>query len=160
VTQRTLLIALFASLALNLFVIGVAAGAYVFGDRLHHRRGEFRGPGNLMFAAAAGLPEAEAQGYREALSAQVMAERPKAHEARMARHDAWLRLGADPLDAASINADLDRARALESQARGEIDHRIVDFAAHLPATDRARLAQALATPPQRHGGPRRPPPGP
>jgi uncharacterized membrane protein len=156
-SPRSLVIALFASLALNLFILGLAAGAYFLGDRMHHRRPEFRG-GNPMMAAGAVLPDNEAEAYRDALSGQVMAERPKVHEARTIRHDAFVRLGADPVDANAINADLDRARVLEGEARGEVDHKIVEFAAKLPAADRAKLGQALAQPPQRRGGPR--PPGP
>jgi uncharacterized membrane protein len=153
VSQRNLVILLFVSLALNLFILGAAAGAYFFGDRMHHRRPEFRG-GNPMLAASAVLPDNEAQAYRDAVSAQVMAERQKVHEARTIRHDAFVRLGADPVDPAAITGDLDRARALETDARGEIDHAIVQFAAKLPAADRAKLGQALSQPPQRHGGPR------
>lgn len=154
-SQRNLIILLFVSLALNLFILGAAAGAYVFGDRLHHRRPEFRG-GNPMLAASSVLPDGEAQAYRDALSAQVMAERQKVHEARAIRHDAFLRLGADPVDPAAITGDLDRARALETDARGEIDHAIVQFAAKLPAADRAKLGQALSQPPLRRGGPHGP----
>jgi uncharacterized membrane protein len=152
VSQRNLFILLFVSLALNLFILGAAAGAYVFGDRMHHRHPEFRGGGNPMLSAASVLPDNEAEAYREALSAQVMAERQKVHEARSIRHDAFVRLGADPVDAAAVTGDLDRARALETDARGEIDHAIVQFAAKLAPADRAKLAQALAQPPQRHGG--------
>lgn len=153
--QRNLVILLFVSLALNLFILGAVAGAYVFGGRMHHHRPEFRG-GNPMLSAASALPDSEAEAYRQALSAQVMAERQKVHEARGLRRDAFMRLGGDPVDAAAVTGDLDRARALETDARGEIDHAIVQFAAKLPPADRARLAQALAQPPQHRGGPHGP----
>jgi uncharacterized membrane protein len=39
-----------------------------------------------------------------------------------------------------------------------VEHKIVDFAAHLPAAERGALSQALAHPMPRHGGPRRGPP--
>jgi uncharacterized membrane protein len=160
VSQRNLVILLFVSLALNLFILGAAAGAYVFGDRMHHRRPEFHG-GNPMMMAGSVLPDNEAQAYRDAVSAQVMAERQKVREARQIRHDALARLGADPVDPAAISGDLDRARALETDARGEIDHAIVQFAAKLPAADRAKLGAALSQPPMHRGGPHGPPgPGP
>ena len=108
-----------------------------------------------MFAAAQVLPLGEAEAYRDALSAQALAVRPTMRQARLLRHDAWLRLGNDPLDAAGIVSDLDKARALQAQAQSEVDKKIVDYAAHLPAADRARFGQALAQPPQRRGG--RPP---
>ena len=75
-SQRNLVILLFVSLALNLFILGAAAGAYVFGDRMHHRHPEFHG-GNPMMMAGSVLPDNEAQAYRDAVSAQVMAERQK-----------------------------------------------------------------------------------
>jgi uncharacterized membrane protein len=152
VSRRTLFILLFVSLALNLFIIGAGAGAFLLGERLHPRRGpEMRGA-PPMFAAAQALPADEARAYRDALSAEALAVRPTLHQARMMRHDAWLKLAADPLDAAGIVADLDKARALQAQAQSEVDKKIVDYAAHLSAADRARFGQALAQPPQRRGG--------
>jgi len=152
VSRRTLLILLFVSLALNLFVLGAGAGAFIFGERLFpHRPPSFRG-GPPMFAAAATLPEAEAQAYRDQLSAQALAIRPKMREARMLRHDAWVRLGAEPVDAAGIAADLDKARALQAEAQSEVDRKTVDFAAKLPAGERARFGEAMAQPPQHRGG--------
>lgn len=162
-SRRTLLILLFVSLALNLFVLGAGAGAFLFGERLFpHRAPAFRG-GPPMFAAAATLPDPEAQAYRDALSAQALAVRPTMRQARSLRHDAWIRLGADPVDAAGVIADLDKARALQAQAQSDVDRKIVDFAAKLPAAERARFGEAMAQPPQhRHGhgrgGPGGPPP--
>jgi uncharacterized membrane protein len=159
VSRRTLLIIVFVSLALNLFVLGAGAGAFLFGERLFpHRPPPFRG-GPPMFAAAAVLPEAEAQAYRDALSAQALAVRPKLHEARTLRHDAWTRLGDDPVDAAGVVADLDKARALQAEAQSAVDKQIVEFAAKLPAAERARFGQAMAQPAQHRGGHRRGGPG-
>lgn len=155
-SQRTLFIALFVSLAVNLFVLGALAGVYLFGPRLHHRPPEFRG-GPPMMAAAAALPENQRAAYHDALRAEVMRVGPQLREARQIRRGAWARLAADPVDAAAINADLDRARAMELQARADVDRAILGFAAKLPAADRARFGQALAEPP-RHGGRHGPPP--
>jgi uncharacterized membrane protein len=149
VSRRTLFILLFVSLALNLFVIGAGAGAYLFGDGFHGRRPPPPRGGPML--AAAVLPEAEAQAYRDALSAEALAVRPTLRQARMMRRDAWLKLGTDPVDAAGIVADLDKARALQAQAQSEVDRKIVDYAVHLPAADRARFGAALAQPPQRRG---------
>jgi uncharacterized membrane protein len=151
-SRRTLFILLFVSLALNLFIIGAGAGAFLLGERLHHRRGPEAHGGPPMFAAAAALPPGEAQAYRDALSAEALAVRPTLRQARMMRHDTWLKLGTDPLDAAGIVADLDKARALQAQAQSEVDKKIVDYSAHLSAADRARFGAALAQPPQRRGG--------
>lgn len=166
-SRRTLYILLFVSLAVNLFAIGLGAGAFFFGERLRpHRPPEFRGGGPPMMAAAAALPDASREAYRQAISAEALAVRPKLREARQLRHDAWMKLGADPVDADMVAADLDRARALESEARAAIDRRIVDFTARLPVGERAPFAQALANPPNRRGRrpdaggpPEGPPPG-
>jgi uncharacterized membrane protein len=155
VNPRSLLIALFVSLAVNLFVLGALAGVYLFGPRLHHRPPEFRGGGPAMMMAAAALPESERAAYQDALRAEASRVAPQVHEARRIRRAAWARLAADPLDAAAINADLARARALETQSRADVDTAVLGFAAKLPAADRARLSAALAEPP-RHG--RRGPP--
>ena len=160
-SRRTILILLFVSLAVNLFVLGAVAGARFFGAREHGHRPEFRG-GPPMFAAGAALPDNERDGYQEVLRSAAADAAPKLRQARTLRHDAWTRLAADPVDAAAISTDLDHARALEAEARGDVDHRIVEFAAKLPAADRGKLGQALSLPPQRRGGGSRqgPPPGP
>ena len=152
-SRRTLYIILFVSLAVNLFAIGLGAGAFFFGERLrpHRPPPEFRGGGPPMMAAAAALPDNSREAYRDAISAEALAVRPKLKEARQLRHDAWMKLAGDPVDADTVAADLDRARALESEARAAIDRRIVDFTARLPAAERGPFAQALSTPPQRRG---------
>jgi uncharacterized membrane protein len=156
-SRRSLLVLLFASLALNLFVLGAVAGAAFLGGRFHHHRPAPRG-GAPMFAAAAALPQAERTAYSDTLRAAAAEAGPKLREARAARREAWGRLAADPPDAAAVTAELDRARALEAQAREDVDHRVVDFAARLPPPERHALAQALAAPPQRHGPRHDPPP--
>jgi uncharacterized membrane protein len=148
-SRRTLFILLFASLALNLFVLGAVAGVYLFGPRMHRHAGESRGGGPAMIAAAADLPDDQRAAYRESLRTEAQKVAPQLREARQIRRDAWTRLGSDPVDPAAINADLDRARSLELAARAEVDRTILDFAARLPAADRARLGQALAQPPRR-----------
>ncbi|MDB5442983.1 MAG: hypothetical protein JWP73_1359 [Phenylobacterium sp.] len=151
-SRRTLVILLFASLALNLFVLGAAAGVTVLADLFHPKP-----PQAPMMAAAALLPEGQRDAYRESLNDAAAAARPKLRQARRLRREAWTRLGAEPLDAAGVLADLDRARALQSQAQDEIDRKIVELAAPMPAAQRAKLGAALAQPPQRRAAP---PPGP
>ena len=148
-SRRSLLILLFLSLALNLFIVGAGVGAYLLGGHLPGRGRLPTGGGPPMFAAAQALPSQEADAYRDTLSIEANAVRPTMRKARLLRHDAWLKLGADPLDSAAIVADLDRARSLQAQAQSEMDHKIVDFAAHLPAVDRAKFGEALSQPPPR-----------
>lgn len=156
-SRRTLYILLFASLALNLFILGAVAGAAFLGGRFHHPRPGRGAP--PMFAAAAVLSEPERGAYVDALRGAAAEAGPKLRQARAIRREAFQRLGADPVDSAGVMADLDQARALETQARQAVDQRIVNFTAQLPAADRARLAQALAAPPphRRRRGPPAPP---
>lgn len=159
-SQRNQLILLFVSLALNLFIVGAVAGAWLLGGHLPGRGGGGPRGGPPMFAAASVLPDNEADAYRDVLGAEAQAVRPRLREARTVRHDAWLKLAADPVDTAGIVADLDRARSVQAQAQSEMDRKVVEFAARLPAAERARFGQALSEPPQRGGGHRRrgPPP--
>jgi uncharacterized membrane protein len=154
VSRRTLLILLFVSLALNLFVLGAVAGATFLPQLFHPHR-----PPAPFMAAGRALSPAQAEAYREALSSQAMAVRGDLREARRLRRDAWLRLGAEPMDAAAITAELDKARGLEGDARAAVDRRILDFASRLPAADRAKLGQALAVPPHHGMWRSAPPPG-
>lgn len=151
-SRPILLVLLFVSLALNLFILGAAAGVTVLADAFHPKP-----PQAPMMAAAAVLPEAQRDAYRESLSDAAAAARPKLRQARRLRHDAWLRLGADPFDAAGVLADLDRARTLQSEAQDEIDKNIVDLAAKMPAAQRGKIGAALAQPAGQRGAP---PPGP
>ena len=141
-----LFVLLFVSLALNLFILGAAAGVTIFADAFHPKP-----PQAPMMAAATLLPEGQRDAYRESLSDAAAAARPKLRQARRLRRDAWLRLGAEPLDGAGVLADLDRARTLQSQAQDEIDRKIVELAAPMPAAQRARLGAALAQPAAQRG---------
>jgi len=147
--RRTLYILLFVSLAANLFIVGAAVGALVLGAHLHGMMGRGLHGGPPMMAAARSLPPQQAQAYRQMLHEEAGAIGPKMRQARQLRRAALGRLGVEPLDAAGILRDLDSARALEGEARSEVDHRIVDFASRLPPDQRAGFGQALAQPPRR-----------
>lgn len=156
---RALWIVAIASLALNLFLIGAVVGALVIGAHKPTRRGEPR-PGPALFAAAEALGPEQQRAYHMALRNETRAMAPKLREAREARRSAWRRLGEDPVDQAGAARDLDRARALEVEARGAIERRILAFAATLPPDERAQLAERLsrAAPGPRGEMGRRPPP--
>ena len=146
-TNRKLLIALVASLALNLFLVGAVLGGLVIGERLSDgRRPGVRG--QPLIGAANDLPRETRQAFRHMLRAQAQDLGEDLRDSRQARAQAWRRLGADPADPAQVKLDLAQARAGELQARAIIDGAIVDFVAGLPAPERALLARGLA-----HGGP-------
>ncbi|HEX5379822.1 MAG TPA: periplasmic heavy metal sensor [Phenylobacterium sp.] len=144
-SARGLAIALFASVALNLFVIGAVVGGFVLAQRIHAAAPARPAMGQLpLWTAADGLPAPHRDAYRELLRGQTLSVGQQVREARMARRRAWGGMAAEPFDAAGAAKSLEDARTLEMQARGEVEKKILDFAATLPAAERAQLAQGLA----------------
>jgi len=142
-TPRGLWVSLFASLALNLFLVGAILGGLVIGHQIHSHMAPHMGP-HPLWNAADSLPPAHRQAYQALLRDQGMSVALQMREARRNRRDAWGALMAEPLDAAGIDKRLADARALELQARGGVEQKIVEFAATLPPDERARLADGLA----------------
>lgn len=146
-SRKTLSIALFVSLALNLFLVGAVAGGFVVGHRIRgggdDRPPAGRGPPQLWRAADV-LPPEQARAYREALRDQGRAARVELHTVRAARLEAWRALGQEPFDAKAAKARLAGIRAEEAAARGRIEDRVVDFAGGLSPAERAALAQGLS----------------
>ena len=146
-SPRGLAIALFVSVALNLFAIGAVVGGFVIAERLHgmtlvQRPG--MGQQQPLWAAADTLPTAHRDAYRALLRDQALTVGLQVRQARQARRQAWAGLMTDPFDAAATAKNLADARALEMQARGGVEQKIVEFAATLPVDERAKLAQGLA----------------
>jgi uncharacterized membrane protein len=154
VSPRALAIALFASVALNLFGIGAVVGGFVIAHRLHEmapqRAPVGQGP---LWAAADALPPEHRDAYHDLLRGQALTVGQQVRQARQARRQAWAGLMAEPFDAKGTAKNLADARALEIQARGEVEQKIVEFAATLPAAERAELAQGLGrSAPMARGG--------
>lgn len=144
-SPRALAIALFASVALNLFGIGAVVGGFVIAHRLHEmapqRAPVGQGP---LWKAADALPPERRDAYHDLLRGQALTVGQQVRQARMARRQAWAGLMAEPFDAKGTAKNLAAARALEIQARGDVEQKIVEFAATLPPAERAQLAQGLA----------------
>lgn len=143
---RGLLFGLIGSLALNLFLVGMGAGAWVLAPRLMQpvpaaSQGQGR-PAPLWASARALSPE-----YRPALNAVLRAAAADSiagvREARTIRRRAYDAMASDQFDAVAVNADLDRARALELAARARLERDIVTYSATLPREERTRLAKAM-----------------
>lgn len=152
-SRRGLLIALFLSLAVNLFALGAVAGGFVMAQRLREAPvavGAARLGQPPLWAAARELSPENRRAYRQLIRGQASGLRPGLRETRRLRADAWSRLDGDRPEPAAAKAALAQARQLELRTRAEVEDRIVDFAAGLPADERAKLVQGL-TNPQRPG---------
>lgn len=145
-SPRALGIALFASVAVNLFVIGAVVGGFAIAHRIHGEGQPVRGMAGQqpLWTAADDLPVAHRDTYRELLRGQALGVGQQVHQARLARRRAWDGLNTEPFDAAGTAKNLADARALEMQARGGVEQKIVEFAATLPPAERAELARGLA----------------
>ena len=143
-SQRTLTLALIASVALNLFVIGTVVGGVVVGHRFREASPAANRPRQPLWSAADTLPPEHRRAYRQLLRGEAGGVRGQMRQARQARRDAWTYLGAETLDGPAISKRLSEARTLEMTARGGVEDRIVAFAATLPPAERAELARGLA----------------
>ena len=147
-SRKTLLIVLFVSLAVNLFLVGGVIGGLVVGQRLRPDRPPMSRMNQPVWAAAQVLGPEQARAYRTMLRGEGMEARTVMRETHEARAQAWRTLGAEPFDPAATRQRLAEIRAREADTRGEIDGRIVDFAGSLTSVERQKLATALAEPPR------------
>lgn len=141
---KSLLVALFVSLAFNLFLVGAVAGGLVIGHRFRgaeHARTERPPP--PLWRAAEGLAPEQATAYRQQVDEAGHDLREAMRAARVARRQAWEGLSSQPFDPVAAKARLAAVRQQEIDARGRIEDRIVDYAATLPPADREILTRGL-----------------
>ncbi|MDP1616079.1 periplasmic heavy metal sensor [Phenylobacterium sp.] len=151
-SQRNLTIALFVSLAVNLFAIGAVVGGLVIGTRMAEGRESAMRPGPPpFFQAAESLSPERQDAYRQTIRGEAGQVRRKLTEAGRVRREAWSNLGDEPFDPAAVRRDLARAQAIEAEARSAVEGRVVDFAGELSLQERQAFAEALARPPSRDG---------
>jgi uncharacterized membrane protein len=135
---RLLKIVCAVSILLNIFLIaGLMAGA----ARLHGRRG-MMAAGTFRIAGAE-LPDAQRDAFRQQMRDARLQARPIILQGKQARADAAALLRAPTLDQTALAAALARARTADVAVRTQMEARAVAFAASLPQTDRAKLADGL-----------------
>ncbi|RAK65467.1 periplasmic heavy metal sensor [Phenylobacterium kunshanense] len=151
--NRTTLLAggLFVSLALNVFIGGAFLGSHLAGGRGGSHEPPARGRNPVALAVRDLSPEAQSA-WRAGSPAYLREAVPKGREARRLARETMQGFGHEPFDPDGAFAKLKRARSLEYEARVAMDRRIVDFAAGLPAEERARFGEALARPALGRGG--------
>jgi uncharacterized membrane protein len=100
------------------------------------------GVGSIRVAGS-DLPRDERRAFRRALRDARLEMRPTAIAGRQARDDAATLLNAPTLDQARLGDALARIRAADIAIRAHVEARAISFAATLPPTDRAKLAQGI-----------------
>ena len=151
--RRVLWIGLFASLALNVFVVGAFVGARL--TRVEApaspAAAAVRARSPVIQAVRTLSPDSQAA-WRAQNRAFAQVVGPDAREARRLARETLRGLGGATVDTDAAIASLEKARALEHASRTAMDRRLVAFAASLPPEERARFAEALARPPLQAGG--------
>lgn len=151
-SRRTLLIVLFVSLAVNLFLVGAVAGGLVVGQKFRAERSQPMRMVQPVWRAGEVLPPEQARAYHEALRGHGLDVRQAMRQARTERLEAWRGLGDEPFEPARVKARLAQVRNEEAGARGRVEDAIVDFAAGLSPAERRALAESLSRP-ARHDRP-------
>lgn len=146
--------ALFASLALNVFIGGAFVGSYLSKADAPAAVAAPAGMAqrNPIVAAVRELPPERQTAWRDQTPAYAQTYGPKMREARRLVRETMAGFGAEPFDTEATLADLARARQLEHESRLAMDRRLVAFAATLPQAERAAFGAALARPRLGRGG--------
>jgi uncharacterized membrane protein len=126
------------SILLNLFIIGAAVGGAVW----LRARQPMMGMGSIRIAGAE-LSFSERRAFRQTLRQARVEMRPTIMAGRQARDDAAALLRAPTLDKAALAQALHRVRAADFAIRTHVEERAVSFAAALPASERAKLADGM-----------------
>lgn len=148
--QRKLTIALVASAALNLFLVGAVVGGMLAGRSEHRPGGPGQGRGEPpLWSAGHVLAPEHREAYGQMLRNRAPGSAEDFRAARRLRAEAWRGLATQAPNAAAAKVTLARARELDAAARGELEGRVVDFATALPPAERIKLAEQLANPPHR-----------
>lgn len=138
---RWLVIGLIVSVAINLFLVGAAAGVIALGARIAAHRPPVRA--GALFWATERLPQPDRRQMRQMLRdarAEVQADADRSIALRTA---AWDALNTPNPDAAAINAKLAESRQADIGIRARVEQRLVDYAVRLPPADRAIFAAGM-----------------
>jgi uncharacterized membrane protein len=138
---RWLVVGLVASLAVNLFLIGAAAGVIALGLRMAHQNALMR-PGALVRATRE-LPQPDRRQFRMMLADEWRSAIPDLERGRVLRTNAWAALADAKPDGAAIKAGLAQSRQIDVSLWAKVEERVVDYALALPQSDRAIFAQGM-----------------
>jgi uncharacterized membrane protein len=134
-------IALIVSVALNLFLIGAAAGVFALGVSL--ARENARPRAGLYVRATRDLPESTGRDMRQMLRGVWAQAQGQVAASRQLRLEGWGSLADPKPDAATIKAKLAQSRQLDTTTRATVEERIVDYALTLPPAERDAFAAGM-----------------
>jgi len=136
-------IILAVSLILNVFLVGIGIGVFVTGARIAPAAQAQRRPVPGMWAAAEALPPAERVAFRQMLRDKALEVQPELKSVRLARREAAALISQPNYDPKAVEETLERARAGEMHARGEIDAAFAEYLTRLTAQQRAAMAESM-----------------
>ncbi len=146
--SRWLVVGLIASLTLNLFMIGAAAGVIALGVRMASLPRPRVGP---LFWATQALPQPERRNIRAMLAQTRREVRPESDRSLALRADAWTALAAPRPDPTAIKDQLAQSRQIDLAVRATLEGRLVDYVVGLDAKDRAIFAASMRRLMRPHG---------
>ena len=152
---RRLAIALVASLAINLFLGGMATSRWLFHAPPGAHDASPDGIGHFNRRAAHKALDPDTRRRVEAIWRDHIDDiRPRIRAARKARHDVMRELMAEPVDATALEATYATLRARTDEARTAVHSVLAEVAQMLPADQRRRFFEAgLSRPKHQRGGP-------
>jgi uncharacterized membrane protein len=137
--------ALFASLAINLLLVGVVGGAAISNlrhDRIAAEKAVARAPN--MRALMDSLPPERAQTIRSDVVKTWREAREERRAARAARIELYRIAGAEPYDAAAVKAAFARMRAADGEVTRQFHEVVADSMAKLTSEERREMLRTLA----------------
>jgi uncharacterized membrane protein len=137
--SRWLIFGLVASVVLNLFLIGAAAGVIALGMNMAKDGAR---PGAFMVATQ-GLPAADRRAMRLMLRQARDATLPDIDRSLAVRAAAWGALADPKPDLVAIKLQLAQSRELDIAVRTRVEEQIADYAAGLSPANRATFAAGM-----------------
>ena len=142
---RGLIIGLIVSVALNLFLAGLIVGGVVVARRAAELRpppmaAQTRTP---LWRAGDELPQPKRRAFRQMFRQAGLDTREDIRRSRAIRREAIDSLESAGFDANAAIARMNEARRIDSDARSQVEARILAFAATLTPEERELLAQGL-----------------
>ena len=139
--SRWLIVGLVVSVALNLFLVGAGAGIIALGLRLAQQSAGARPA--ALFWAAEGMSQPARREFRHGLIALRDQIQPDVDRSRALRSQAWGSLAAAKPDPAAIKLALAQGRQIDQAVRTRAEEHVVDQIAALPPADRAAYAAGM-----------------